>query len=38
MDPEILSYNRRFFESFGAKKLRQLIELLEEARAAVTEQ
>ncbi|HWF46309.1 MAG TPA: MarR family transcriptional regulator [Bryobacteraceae bacterium] len=38
MDPDILSYNRRFFESFGAKKLRQLIELLEEARAAVTEQ
>lgn len=36
MDPEILSYNKRFFESFGAKKLRQLIELLEEARAAVT--
>jgi DNA-binding MarR family transcriptional regulator len=36
MDPEILRYNKRFFESFGAKKLRQLIELLEEARAAIT--
>jgi DNA-binding MarR family transcriptional regulator len=36
MDPEVLRYNKKFFESFGAKKLRQLIELLEEARAAVT--
>ena len=38
MDPEILSYNRHCFESFGAKKLRQLIELLEEARAAASKQ
>lgn len=38
LDPEILRYNKQVFESFGAKKLRQLIELLEEARAAVTRQ
>jgi DNA-binding MarR family transcriptional regulator len=38
MDPEILRHNKQIFESFGAKKLRQLIELLEEARAAVTNQ
>lgn len=37
-DPQILRYNKQFFESFGAKKLRQLIELLEEARAAVAPQ
>lgn len=38
MDPEILRYNKQLFESFGAEKLRQLIELLEEARAAATKQ
>ncbi|HEX4809342.1 MAG TPA: MarR family transcriptional regulator [Bryobacteraceae bacterium] len=36
MDPEILSYNKQCFKNFGAKKLRQLIELLEQARADVT--
>lgn len=38
MDPEILNYNKQCFKSFDAKKLRQLIELLEQARADVNGQ